>query len=85
LNYGYLEQLKDIMPSVLLAVFMGACVYFVGWIPLPMVVVLLIQIVAGAIIYIAGSIIFKLEAFKYICNLIKSVFQKRKSENGKVE
>jgi O-antigen/teichoic acid export membrane protein len=78
LNYSYLDQLKDILPSILLAAFMGACVYFIGWIPLPTVAILLIQIVAGAIIYIAGSIIFKFESFTYLWNLIKSFFQKRK-------
>jgi O-antigen/teichoic acid export membrane protein len=78
LNYSYLDQLKDILPSILLAVFMGACVYFIGLIPLPTVVVLLFQIVVGAVIYIVGSIIFKFESFTYLWNLIKSFFQKRK-------
>ena len=34
LGYGYLEQVKDFAPGILLAVGMGVCVYFVGYLPI---------------------------------------------------
>ena len=71
LKYGYLEQLKDILPGILLAVFMGICVYQVQWLGLSNIVTLCIQIPLGAIIYISGSVLFKLESFEYIWNMIK--------------
>lgn len=76
LNYSYLDQIKDFAPGILLAVFMGICVYFIGFIPLPTIVTLIIQIIAGAIIYIVLSAILKLEEFEYLTGMIKS-FLKR--------
>ena len=71
LNYGYLEQLKDILPGIILAVVMGICVYPVQWIGLSDIITLCIQVPLGAIIYIIGSKIFKLESFEYILDMIK--------------
>lgn len=71
LNYGYLEQLKDILPGIILAVVMGICVYPVQWIGLSDILILCIQVPVGAIIYIIGSKIFKLESFEYISDMIK--------------
>lgn len=71
LNYGYLEQLKDILPGIILAVVMGICVYPVQWLGLSDIITLCIQVTLGAIIYIIGSKIFKLESFEYILDMIK--------------
>lgn len=77
LGYGYLEQVRDFAPGILLAAGMGICVYFVGYLPLPMIITLLIQIVLGAIIYIAASAILKLEEFEYLLGIVKSFIRKR--------
>ena len=71
LNYGYLEQLKDILPGIILAVVMGICVYPVQWLGLSDIITLCIQVPLGMIIYIIGSKIFKLESFEYILDMIK--------------
>lgn len=76
LGYGYLEQVRDFAPGILLAVGMGICVYFVGYLPFPTIVTLLIQVVSGAIIYIGVSAILKLEEFEYLIGMGKS-FLKR--------
>ena len=76
LGYGYLEQIRDIAPAIILAVIMGICVYFIGYIPLPTIVTLIIQIVAGAIIYIVLSAILKLEEYEYLTGMIKSFFKR---------
>ena len=76
LNYNYFEQLRDILPSIIIAVGMGICVYFISFIPMPTIVTLLIQIVIGAVIYIGVSAALKLEEFEYLFGMIKS-FLKR--------
>lgn len=76
LNYGYLEQLKDILPGILLAVAMGCCIYPIQWLDLPDIVTLLIQVPLGAAIYIAGSIVFKLESFQYLWGMVKPMVNK---------
>lgn len=72
LGYGYLEQVRDFAPGILLAVAMGICVYLIGYISLPTIVTLGIQILAGATFYIGISAILKLEEFEYLLGMIKS-------------
>lgn len=72
LNYGYLEQVRDFAPGIILAVFMGLCVYIIGYISLNDGATLIIQIIVGAAIYIGMSAILKLEEFEYLIGMIKS-------------
>ena len=76
LGYGYLEQVRDFAPGILLAIGMGICVYFIGFLPLPTIVTLLIQIIIGAVIYIGASALLKLEEFEYILGMAKSFLKK---------
>lgn len=78
LNYSFLEQMKDIFPSIFLAVVMGAIVHWVGYIKLPTLLLLVIQVICGGVIYIAGSAILKLEPFVYLLGIIKTMMQKRR-------
>lgn len=82
LNYPYLEQLKDILPSILLAILMGASVNLVSLFGLPDLLTLLIQVPLGAMIYILLSMVFKLESFEYLWGIAKPIilkFIKRKA------
>lgn len=78
LNYGYLEQLKDILPSIIAALIMGAGVLMIEFLGLPSVICLIVQIICGAIIYLFISIVFKFEAFIYLLDIIKSLVFKNK-------
>ena len=76
LRYGYLEQLKDILPGIALAVLMGGCVNLVGLFHLTNIVTLLIQIPLGALMYIVASALLHLESFEYMRNLIRPMIKK---------
>ncbi len=76
LNYGYLEQLKDILPGIVLAVLMGCCVSLISLLGLSNVVTLLIQIPLGAVIYIAASAVLHLESFEYLMDMIRPTVRK---------
>ena len=78
LGYSYPEQLKDILPSILLAVFMGLCVYPIVFIGLSDILTIIIQVILGAAIYIGGSRILKLKAFYYFCGILKSFISRKK-------
>ena len=78
LNYGYVSQLKDILPSILLAVFMGGIIYLFNFIHLSAIITLLIQIIVGGIIYITLAKIFKIDSFEYILDTIKGFRKKHK-------
>lgn len=77
LDYGYCEQLKDMIPGILLAVTMGIIIYPIEWLGLPYFYTLLIQIPLGASIYVGGSILFKLEPFKYLLEILKTYIKNR--------
>lgn len=81
LNYGYLQQLKDILPGILLAVVMGACILPVTLLGLPDILTLIIQVILGVVIYIGGSMLFKLESFHYILDMIKPYLKKKTKHN----
>lgn len=76
LGYGYLEQVRDFAPGILLAVIMGICVYFISFLHLSTIVTLLIQFIVGAAIYIGVSAILKLEEFEYLLGMVKSFLKK---------
>ena len=76
LNYGYLEQLRDILPGIALAVFMGCCVNLFNLFQLSNLVTLLIQIPLGAAIYIAASALLHLESFEYLMDIIRPMLRK---------
>ncbi len=78
LDYKYGDQIKDILPGIILAVFMGVCVYPVQLLGLPDIVTLVIQVFGGAAIYIAGSIFFKMESFGYFLNMMKKMISRKK-------
>lgn len=77
LNYGYLEQLKDILPEILLAVFVSGCVGLVALLQLPDIVTLFIQVSLGAIVYIGLSKLFRLDSFEYLWGIIKPMITKQ--------
>ena len=76
LNYGYLEQLKDILPGIALAVFMGFCVSLIGLLHLSNGITLLIQIPFGAAVYIGMSAILHLESYEYLLDMVRQLLKK---------
>ena len=79
LDYGYWEQLRDILPGIALAVGMGLCVYALSFLGLPTAATLLLQVLLGVGIYVGGSVLLKLETYRYLLGLIRSFFRKGRS------
>lgn len=78
LKYKYGEQIKDILPSTLLAAGMGICVYGISLFHLNDLLTVVLQAMIGAVLYILGSVFFKLEAFCYLWEIVK-IFWSRKN------
>ena len=76
LNYGYIEQVKDFMPSILLAIAMGCCIYPISALNMPDIIIITIQVFIGAVIYIVASIVLKIEAFQYVWEIVKKLLNK---------
>lgn len=75
-DYGCTEQLKDMLPIIILNFVMGVAVMFAGKLNLSDIPLLLVQICTGVIIYIGGSILMKLEIYTYILNTAREVFHR---------
>lgn len=70
LDYGYSEQLNDILPSILLALLMGVCILPVSWLGMSDLITIALQVVLGAMIYIGGAVVLRFEAFTYLWNTV---------------
>lgn len=76
LGYSVVDQLKDILPSFGLAAAMAVIVYWLPVSSLHLVLQLVIKVIAGAIIYLLGSMIFKIDSFSFVLEIVKN-FMKR--------
>lgn len=79
LDYAYGHQLMDMLPAILLSLVMGAAVYPIqlfgwsDWVTLP------VQVIAGAAVYILGSVIFRLDNFSYLLGIMKKLMHRGES------
>ncbi len=78
LDYPLLDQVKDILPSLLLSLFMFGAVIALGQLlPLAPIVEIPILVVAGAALYIVTSLVFRIKAFNQVLDVIKGLFTKK--------
>lgn len=73
LGYSYKEQWIDIMPSLLLSLVMGGAVYSISLLELNNWIMITLQVIVGATLYIGLAYIFKLECFRYLVNTSKNL------------
>ncbi len=71
LGYSYIDQLKDMLPNILLTLAMGAVVFSIYFLKLSDWLTLLIQIPLGVAVYVAGAKLFHLENFEFALALLK--------------
>ena len=76
LEYRYSDQLRDILPSIALAVAMGCAVRPLALLPLPTIVILAMQFFLGAGIYLGGSALLGIDAFGHMKQLALSLLSK---------
>ncbi|MGL5052215.1 MAG: lipopolysaccharide biosynthesis protein [Cetobacterium sp.] len=72
LGYGYSEQAKDIVPSLIISLIMGFGILLLSFLNLGSLMLILFQIILGLTIYIYLSYLLKLECFTYIVKTIKN-------------
>ena len=70
INYGYLEQMRDILPTIVLSLIMFGVVYAMNLLALPTAVLLVLQIIVGVIVYGGLSLLFKLESVQFLYQLL---------------
>ena len=78
LNYSIFQQLRDAMPAMLLSVVMALILYPVTRTGLHDLIKLIVMVPAGAAIYVAGSVLFKVESFRYILEIAQRMLHRGK-------
>lgn len=71
IGYGIGEQIKDVLPSLVLSIIMYVLVSPIVNLGFADIITIALQVVLGIVIYIVGSYALKIEAFWYILSLIK--------------
>lgn len=72
IGYQLKDQFADIAPAFILAAFMGGLVYCISLLHLHDLITLVLQVLAGAVIYVSGSILLKIDSFEYLLSFVKS-------------
>ncbi|WP_026394799.1 lipopolysaccharide biosynthesis protein [Acetobacterium malicum] len=78
LNYSYVQQLKDVMPSLLLSLAMGVIIYSFSWLNMNPGLTLTMQICVGVLIYFGMAKILKFECLSYLMITAKELLDNRK-------
>lgn len=77
INYSYHEQIKDILPSLLLSASLSLVVMIVSFIKMPLFLELIVKVIFGGVFYLAMAHLFKVEAYTYLVSTIKDLIRKR--------
>ncbi|MBE5793425.1 MAG: lipopolysaccharide biosynthesis protein [Clostridiales bacterium] len=76
LGYGYLEQMKDILPSVLCALAMFAVVWAMNALTLPPILLLPLQVIMGVIVYAGLALLTRNDSLPYLLEMGKKLLHK---------
>ncbi len=76
LDYSYGDQLKDMLPNILLCVLMGIPVYCIQLLGLPDILTLCIQVPLGVGLYILFSRLLRVDSFDYVWLLVKKILHR---------
>jgi O-antigen/teichoic acid export membrane protein len=76
LDYSITEQAKDILPTLVISLFMGIVVYSISLIGWNDYITLSIQIIIGVITYILLARLFKIEAMQYTTTMVKKYLKR---------
>lgn len=80
LNYKIKDQIMDLLPTLLLSLFMFVITYSISFLNLNYFVTLVLQVISGVIVYVIGSIVFKIDSFYNLLDIIKNRKGKKNAE-----
>lgn len=78
LGYGFVEQMKDIVPYWVMSAAMMLLVKAVALLGLPTIAELAVMVLVGVAAYVLMSVLFKVESFSYLLNTIKPMLMRKK-------
>lgn len=78
LGYGYLEQMRDVLPAMGLSLIMFLTVSALRRLPLAPFPLLVCQTAAGVVIYGALSLLLRLESMRYLTDMLRGLLTRRR-------
>lgn len=83
IGYSYFEQMKDILPSLLLSVSMYLVVMAIGFLPLTNNIILIIlQVITGVAVYALMSAIFRPVPYRFLLDKAKAFIKAKKTNKA---
>lgn len=80
LDYGYGEQIKDVLPSLAISLIMGAIVYSLLFLHFSTLVTMVLQILVGVLVYVTLATVFRLECYRYLVDTLLDLIKERISK-----
>ena len=77
IKYTVKEQIIDLLPAFILSIIMGALTQLVTLLNLNSILTLGLQICVGIIVYFGSSVIFKVDSFSYLLDMINGFAKRR--------
>jgi teichuronic acid exporter len=75
IDYSFTAQIKDILPSLLLAIVMSSFVFAEGLlIPVPLLSLLIVQLITGALLTFGLCEVFHFKDYLFIKEIVKEKF-----------
>lgn len=82
MNYSYLEQVKDMLPQILLSLGMGVLVYCIPPIGASSFADLFVRVFVGVLVYWGGSKLFNIDGYKYLLNMLSGLLKRKNISNS---
>lgn len=76
MGYGFLQQISDIAPGILLSLVMAVPTILLGHLPFQPFIQIILQILLGGVIYIIASAISKNDSFLFLYGILKGATHK---------
>lgn len=76
-GYSYLEQMKDVLPSLIASLLMFGSVWAIQLLGLGSLLTLVLQLVVGVGVYLGVSAVARLEPFMLLLQMLRSRFKKK--------
>lgn len=76
IGYSYADQMRDILPPALLCAVMLVCVLAVEMLHMHDILTLILQVMVGVAVYVLLSAVLRIEPFRILLGMLKSVKKK---------
>lgn len=77
LNYKYIDQIKDLMPALLMSAVMGIAVYSINYLGFNSLLTLIVQVLFGILVYFVLSKLTKNDSYKYCKDVFLSYINRK--------